>query len=423
MRMKKDNLKYVRGSVQQDQVADIYYYTDVDSWSAQDFISEFDWLTQMGVSKINIHINSCGGSVVDGMGVFSRILDCKIPTACINDGLAASMGSIIWAAGDELYMKDYALLMIHNPFMNCDSDDAAKNQITDAFKKQIKNIYKSRFGFDDETINNIMDGKDGEDGTFFTAKEAIAQGFLDKDHVIVTPSAQKAKVEAAIKAGFNIKNLQNIMNQIAPMPVYALVGEQNHNKKQQLKQNQMNENEITVFAALLGLSGKNATVEGVSAQINDIKAKADQYQAVKLAHDKLIKERDTLKTELEGSKASVKNLTESLEKTKAALNTYKEAEAKAKEQRINTLVEQAINSCKINKADKETWMNLAKNDFDLAKKTLDSIPGRKELSKEIAFDADNEKEAQDKLKSEEKKMEEVVDTIVGDQFTFKHFDE
>lgn len=421
--MKRDNLKYVRGSAQQGQAADIYYYTDVDSWSAQGFISEFDWLCRIGVSKINIHVNSCGGSVVDGMGVFSRILDCKIPTACIDDGLAASMGSIIWAAGDELYMKDYALLMIHNPFMGCDTDDTTQNQIIDAFKKQIKNIYKSRFGLDDETISNIMDGKDGEGGTFFTADEAVAQGFLNKDNIIATPAAQKAKVKAAVKDGFNIKKLQNIMNSIAPMPVNALVGEQNHNKEQQLKQNQMNENEITVFAALLGLSGKNATVEGVSAQINDIKAKADQYQAVKLANDKLIKERDTLKTELEGSKASVKNLTESLEKTKAALNTYKEAEAKAKEQRINELVEQAINSCKIDKADKETWINLAKNNFDLAKKTLDSIPGRKELSKEIASDAKNEKSAQDGLKNEEKKMQEAVDAIVSDNFAFKHFDE
>ena len=83
------NFKYVKGSVKQGSPADIYYYTDVDSWSAESFVDEFRWLVDYGVSRINVHVNSPGGSVVDGMSVFSCILDCKIPTACYNDGIAA----------------------------------------------------------------------------------------------------------------------------------------------------------------------------------------------------------------------------------------------------------------------------------------------------------------------------------------------
>ena len=135
------NFKYVKGSVKQGSPADIYYYTDVDSWSAESFVDEFRWLVDYGVSRINVHVNSPGGSVVDGMSVFSCILDCKIPTACYNDGIAASMGSIIWAAGQEIYMKDYALLMIHNPFMD-DDNGKEYDQVTEAFKKQISIIYR-----------------------------------------------------------------------------------------------------------------------------------------------------------------------------------------------------------------------------------------------------------------------------------------
>ena len=107
--MGKKDFKYIKGKLQNGCPADIYFYTDVDYWSVQDFLYEFNYLINyIEPSVIRIHINSVGGNVVDGMSVFSRIADCTIPTECINDALAASMGSIIWAAGDELYMKDYA---------------------------------------------------------------------------------------------------------------------------------------------------------------------------------------------------------------------------------------------------------------------------------------------------------------------------
>lgn len=420
--MKREQFKYIKNSiVKSGQPADIYYYTDVDKWHCEDFLYEFDWLVNNNVSKINIHINSCGGSVVDCMSVFSKILDCKIPTACINDGLAASAGSIIWAAGDEVYMKDYALLMIHNPFNEGDDGGKEYNQVTDAFKKQIKTIYSKRFGLSDDEIETIMNGEEGNDGTFFTADEAVEKGFVAADHIIATPAASKNRVNDAIKDGFDVKKLVSVMNSIAPLP--SNDKKDNKNIQQHLIKNQMNENEITVFAALLGLTGKNATMETVSAQINEVKSKADKYDALKTAHDKLVKDMGVMKTELEGNKASVKNLTDSLNKANEALNAYKRAEEDAKQANIEQLVEGAINACKIDKADKETWVNLAKNDFDLAKKTIDAIPGREIISKSIANDEKNEKDAQNNLKSEEKKMQEAVDKVIPQGFQFKHFDE
>lgn len=416
----KQQLKYIKGSVKSGCPADIYFYTDVDNWSVEDFLWELKWLINNEVSKINIHINSAGGCCVDGMSVFSRILDCPIPTACYNDGLAASMASVIWAAGQEVYMKDYALLMIHNPFVD-NGSGKTYNNVTEAFTSQLKTIYQKRFGMSENEVRDIMDGEGTNDGTFFTAAQAVEKGFLSQEHVIETPAAAKAKVNAVLKDGIasmNFSELKAVMNELSVQPktIKATKEIENINKKV----NKMNNDEITVFAALLGMNGEKATVEGVSAQINTIKAKAEQYDSLKAAYDKVNKEYATAQTELEGAKASVKNLTSDLEKANASLATYKEAEAAAQTQKINDLVDNAIAACKIDKADKETWVKMAQNDFNLAENVLNSIPARADLSKQIS-QAQNT-EAQSGVTTEEQRIKAEVDKVVGENFKFRTLD-
>lgn len=408
--MKQQQFKYIKGAVQQGNPADIYFFTDVDGWSVDSFLCELNCLIECNVSQINIHINSCGGSVVDGMSVFSRILDCKIPTACYNDGLAASMGSIIWAAGQEVYMKDYALLMIHNPFID-DQGGKQFDQITVAFKQQLQIIYKKRFGFSDEEIEAIMNGDDGNDGTFFTAEQAVEKGFLPADHVIETPVAVKSKVNAIVKSGYDLSKLKAVMNEVTGFVAPTIKSNVNSNNKT------MTENEITVFAALLGMTGKEANVESVSAQITALKAKAEQFDTLKAALDEKEKELGAVKTELEGSKASVANLTADLDEAKSELGKYKEAEVEAQKARIDTLVEDAINTCKISKEDKEVWVKMAENDYELAKNVLDKIPARQDISRAIAHV--DEPTAKQELQTEEEKIEAKVNEVVGKEFQFR----
>lgn len=413
----KQQLKYIKGSVKSGCPADIYFYTDVDNWSAEDFLWELKWLINNEVSKINIHINSAGGSCVDGMSVFSRILDCPVPTACYNDGLAASMGSIIWAAGQEVYMKDYALLMIHNPFIDSDSGKSYNN-VTDAFTAQLKTIYQKRFGLSENEIQSIMDGEGTNDGTFFTATQAVEKGFISQSHIIETPATTKAKVNEVINAGMDVAKLKAVMNELTKQPKNVKATKENENINK--KVNKMNENEITVFAALLGMTGEKATVEGVSAQINSIKAKAEKYDTLKAAYDKVNKEYTTTQAELEGAKASVKNLTADLETANASLKQYKDAEAAAMTEKINALVDGAIAASKIDKDTKETWVKMAQNDFKLAESVLNSIPARANLSKEISHAQENE--AQQGVKSEEERIKAEVDKVVGENFKFRTLD-
>lgn len=413
---KQKELKYILGKVAAGLPADICFYDDVDDWSVERFLWEFDWLVENCPSKIRVHINSCGGSCVEGMSVFTKILDCQIPTECINDGLAASMGSVIWAAGNEVYMKDYALLMIHNPFID-GSGEVQKDQIVEAFTKQLKTIYKKRFGFDDEKIEAIMNGEEGNDGTFFTAAEAVENGFLTQDHVIETPSAERGQVEAALKGIKDVSKIKAVMDLAVAKPNVQAINEKNNIVSQT---NQKMEEKMIAVAALLGITSEKASVDSVSASIKALQDKAKEFDTLKASYDKLKQEHSNMETEFAASKASVQNLTADLQKANDDLKKYQDAEKAAFDAKVETLVEAAIQACKINKDDKESWVEMAKNNFDLTKKALDSIPAREDLGKK-AGTAEAPK-ASEEIKSEEEKLKAKVDEVVGDKFEFRKMD-
>ena len=104
---KLDSLKFVKGEVAYGKPADIYFYDDVEYWDVRQFVREFQYLVDyVEVSKIRVHIHSVGGSCHEGIKAFSTILNSSVPTETYNDGLAASMASMIWAAGKERCMRD-----------------------------------------------------------------------------------------------------------------------------------------------------------------------------------------------------------------------------------------------------------------------------------------------------------------------------
>jgi len=413
---KSKDFKFIKGAYCAGSPADICYYTDVDYWSVQDFLWEFDYLVNyINPSKIRIHINSVGGSVIEGMSVFAKIMDCKIPTECINDALAASMGSIIWAAGDELYMKDYALLMIHNPF--CDADGEKQyNQATEAFTQQLKTIYVKRFGLSEEEVENIMNGKEGDDGTFLTAAQAVEKGFVQADHVIETPKAIKDQIQAALKDTKDVSQIKAIYGLVSPTLPSTTINEQ----KTISKLNTMDESKITVFAALFGLTGDKATADNVTAKINELKAKADKAESTQKALDETKAELTKANAELTGAKTSIKNLTEDLTKTKEALKVYQDAEAKAQEKKVNDLIDKAIAECKINKDEREDYLKMARNDFEMAERVLVKIPARDNLGGIISHA--NQQEAIEGIKTEEQKIQAKVEEVVGQSFKFRTLD-
>ena len=446
--MDTTKFKYVVGETKTNEVCDIRFFDAVNEYSANTFNSEFLWIeSYVKPSKIRILINSEGGSVLYGMSMFSVIRNSSIPTECINEGLAASMGSIIWAAGDKSLMRDYAILMVHNPFNTasdqddkCNTEDGCKTKAkteepdyVKAFRQQIEMIYMKRWGFNKTKVKEIMSGKEDSDGTFFTAEDAVKVGIIPAENVIKTSKQKIEKVKNAIEGITDSHILQNtiasICNELSfndtlnkvNKPLDDSISNLNKNKQEptevenKTKTNNMEENKTIDFnfgAVVASLGFKEKTED------SQVMARITELVGVENKLTEANKTIDSLKIEKEGEITKNQYLTKELENVKAELKTYKDAEKEVMNQKIASMVQDAIQAGKIEDSAKQNWMDMAMKNFDLAKATLDSIPARDKISTEIENDKDNVEKVKDSVHTVEAKMAEQVEAVVGKDFTF-----
>lgn len=415
------NLKHVVGTYEQGKPAVIRFFGPVDYWTVRDFNDEFLWLQEyVKPSKIIIAVNSEGGSVIYGMSTFSIINSCPIETECVIEGIAASMGSIIWAAGKRLYMHDYSLLMIHNPFIEDSTDDENTKRTIEVFRQQIRTIYMKRFGLSEELVNDIMDGKENLDGTFFTAQEAVDAGIIPASHVIETEKAVADKIgDVMAEAKEGGKDVQvrelftSIAAEISNEKLIAKLETITNKKQQPQTQHLMNEKDFKEIVAQLGLK-EDATMIAVSAKVGELLKAKNDFAALQAKYSEL-------EIKFTGKETEVSNLKGEVATAKAELQKYKDAEAAALKAEIESVVDAAVAAGKIAAEAKESWIQMAQNNFDVVKSTLESIEGRKVVSEEIAKDPENQKRAQDALTDAEKKMQEKVNKVVGENFQLKKF--
>lgn len=411
--MKLEDLKHVVGEANIDKPAIIRFFGPVNQENTKRFNEEFLWLQEcVHPSEIVVLINCEGGSVIYGMSTFSVIQNCPIKVKCINEGIAASMGSIIWAASNEKpYMHDYSILMIHNPFVKSDEEPTEdKGGMIGAFKHQLETIYKNKFGFNKEKVKAIMDGKEGADGTYFTAKDAVDAGIIPAENVIKTSKQACKRVKAAIEGIEKTSDIRTILTEIAaevdenklPDILTAI-----HNQKQ-VKQNErtMNEHNFETIVAQLGL-GAEASVTDATLRLSDLMKAEAQLTDVTAKFDAL-----TIK--YNGKEAELTNVQSKLSEVEAQLQGYKDAEAAAKEASINAMVEAAITEGKIQAETKQTWINMAKANLDLTKSTLESIPARDKISEKIAGDKTNKDNIEATMTEVEAEVEKKVKEVVGE---------
>lgn len=422
--MEKEQLKHIVGSCETGKPAVIRFFGSVNSESVQQFNAEFSFLVDcVKPSKIIVMINSEGGSVIYGMSVFSLIQSCPIEVDCIVEGIAASMGSVIWAAGDNLFMHDYSLLMIHNPFNSMCPDDSENTKVTvEAFRSQLETIYRKRFGMTKEQVKDIMDGAEGVDGSWFTAKEAVKAGFLSPENVIKTSKQVRDKVKNQIDGVSNASSLRDIMTAVsAEIDENKLLGEVMaiHNRTDNLTQTEPKvmekENETPIFDAIsaqLGFS-KDAQMTAVSARIAELLKAETELASVKAEYD-------ALKIDFKAKEAELTNVNSKLTEAEASLKKYQDAEAAAFEAKIVALVEEAIKAGKIEDSAKADWIEMARGNFDRVQSVLASIHGRDDIAAKIADDPTNKDQIDATLKTVEEQTKEKIKAVLGD-FTLKKF--
>lgn len=95
------------------QAPKVYIYDEIGFWGtdASEFVKE---LNKIDAPMMELHLNSPGGEVFDGLAIYNSIRQHKSQVHVYVDGLAASAASFIAQAGDKLIMARNAEMMIHD---------------------------------------------------------------------------------------------------------------------------------------------------------------------------------------------------------------------------------------------------------------------------------------------------------------------
>lgn len=173
--------------------AEVLLFDNIGSGTSkgQNIAQEVAYLVDtLEVKTILVRINSGGGSMVEGFGIYSALLAAKDKGVTVNvkiEGVAASMGFNIAMVGDKISMVDYGLMMLHDPHTGGGVVDAKRKLILDKFKHSAITIIANRTGKDKNYIDSLM-GKE----TWMDSSEALEMGFIDE---IIETSSKKQREE------------------------------------------------------------------------------------------------------------------------------------------------------------------------------------------------------------------------------------
>lgn len=159
----------------------VFLGTEVNDTVANLLVAQMFFLESSDPDKdIHLYINSPGGSVYAGLGIYDvmQFIQCDVSTYCI--GMAASMGALLLTAGaaGKRYSLPHSRIMIHQPL------GGAKGQASDIeiqareilyLKERLNGILATHAGKPIEQVR-----KDTDRDNYLSAKEAVDYGLIDK---------------------------------------------------------------------------------------------------------------------------------------------------------------------------------------------------------------------------------------------------
>ncbi|KAB0570570.1 head maturation protease, ClpP-related [Brucella pituitosa] len=187
-----------------DNVISIYDVIGEDFWTGGGFtLKRLDAaLRTIGRRDFEVHINSPGGDMFEGVAIYNKIRDhADANTLSVKVkvlGVAASAASVIAMAGDEIEIGTSASIMIHNCWtvaMGNRRDFAEMAVTMEQFDANMASVYEARTGNDAETVASMMDAE-----TWFSGQAAIDAGFatalLPADRIKSEPNAKANALRA-----------------------------------------------------------------------------------------------------------------------------------------------------------------------------------------------------------------------------------
>jgi ATP-dependent Clp endopeptidase proteolytic subunit ClpP len=324
------------------KTAEVYMYgiigagLDID---ANVVVAEIEQLRKQGCRNFRFYVNSEGGEVVQGCALFNYLDRTDIDVEWVIDGLAASMmAMLITNPRHKVTAARYAKLMYHRVQGSVYGNSAevrSMAEMIDKFEQSLIEMMAKRMN---EPVDQVRQEffSDGLDH-WMTAEEARKRGLVDsviEGRNIAEPAADIKSAKAVFD--FYNKQLSNI-----------------------IKPSNMDRAKI---ASLLNKQEKD--IETDEALVAAVEAQAN--------------ENASLRNELNAEKKK----TASLEGQVKAMNAAK----------VKQLVDNAIAAKKIGEDERETYTQLATNDFDMAEKILGKMQGVTSVVDQLQKPAVNEAE-------------------------------
>lgn len=290
-----------------DNSAEINMYGEVverhpvDWWTGEpvpgNFIALDDFLRDLEdlgtKDTITVHINSVGGDLYAGIAIYNRLKSIQANITTVNDGLAASAGSIIFQAGNTRQVHAGSNIMVHQAmglligyYQTNDLKQVIKQ--LDAGNKAAVNIYAEASGREPEAMKSMVDKE-----TWLTGQEAVDAGLADevidtgvpismsltadRSHMLVNGVSLSTRGMSNIPAGIPVMPANSIVSPAAPAPV----ADKNQKKERSTDMEIKNLEELrAAFPDLLAQAETAAREEGRTAGVAEERARIQGIEAI-----------------------------------------------------------------------------------------------------------------------------------------------
>jgi len=324
-------MKIAFAKISADKIANIYLTGEI-GWEANANViaDEINYISNNKIAnKIKLHINSEGGSVIDGIRIVSAVLNSQIPVETINEGYAMSMAAVIWLAAkrDNRFMSDFAVTMLHAPYFPGEDIEDFSEDLKDFLTKtynQLSTILQMQTGKSKEDIDMIF-SRD----SFYDAQDCINAGFCSKENII--SYGEKPLIDNSLPIDLKIKKIAAFYNNLKKIDMNVL-------------------DKLNNMLGLRTEASETVTIEAINA------LKSDKTG--------LEKEIVSLKKDYQHSQTSLKDAENKVKELEAKLTEFETKEVEAKEAAAEKLVKDAIAAGKFNSEKEADLIALAKKDID-----------------------------------------------------------
>ena len=170
------DLKYIKNM--NGSTASMFLFSEIGGWGidGQMFADELKYLSENNVTDVTIHINSGGGSVIDGLSILRSIQMFAGNITTQIEGVAASIAGVIALGGKKRTMVDFGRIMVHDPSLsNVDDMDEKQRNALNSIREMLIDIFDKNTNIDRAEIDTIMSTE-----TWFDSITALSRGMIDE---------------------------------------------------------------------------------------------------------------------------------------------------------------------------------------------------------------------------------------------------